>query len=103
MASERYEVAAAASFEEDLAVATSYMVERGGASAARRFLDRYAELRLLLGVFPGHGSPVGADGLRWRELSPFTAVYEYSDATHTVTLLRLHYRSSNWREGLEAE
>lgn len=103
MASERYEVAAAASFEEDLAVATSHMVERGGASAARRFLDRYAELRLLLGVFPGHGSPVGADGLRWRELSPCTAVYEYSDATHTVTLLRLHYRSSNWREGLEAE
>ena len=52
MASERYEVVAAASFEEDLAMATSYMVERGGVSAARRFLDRYAELRLLLGVSP---------------------------------------------------
>lgn len=103
MTSECYEVVAAASFEEDLAVATSYMVERGGVSAARRFLDRYAELRLLLGVFPGHGSPVGADGLRWRELRPLTAVYEYSDAAHIVTLLRLHYRSSNWREGFEAE
>lgn len=103
MASERYEVVASGSFEDDLAVATSYMFEQGGLTSARRFLDRYAELRLLLGVFPGHGLPVGASGLRWRELRPFTAVYEYSEETHQVTLLRLHYHSSNWREELEAE
>lgn len=100
MASIDYEVVTTLAFEEDLTAATEYMLETAGKMSTRRFLDAYAEMRLLLSVFPGHGPLVGAADLRWRSLPPFTAVYEVDEASRRVTLLRLHYRSSNWREDL---
>ena len=99
-ADSKYDVEAALSFEEDLTTAVEFMLKASGANAAKRFLDRYAEMCLLLQVFPYHGSPVGADDLLWRELRPFTAVYEIDAEAHRVLLLRLHYHSSNWRNEL---
>ena len=100
MTSPEYRVQATDAFEEDLTAATKYMLDSAGRLSAKRFLDRYAEMRLLLSAFPFHGSPVGAGGLRWRELNPFTAVYEIDEKRRSVTLLRLHYRASNWRTDL---
>ena len=66
---------------EDLTAATEYVLDSAGRSPAERF--------------PFHGPLVGAEGLRWREPKPFTAVYEIDEEHCRVTLLRLHYRASN--------
>lgn len=72
---------------EDLTAATEYMLDSAGRPSAKRFLDRYSEMRLLPSAFPFHGPLVGAEGLRWREPKPFTAVYEIDEEHRRVTLL----------------
>ena len=93
----RHVVEATASFERSLGEAVGYYVTQTVPGSASSFLDKYAELCVLLGAFPRHGSPVGDSGLWWRSLGVFTAVYDIDNEIGHVRLLELHYSKSNWR------
>lgn len=99
----RHEVVATKRFECDLEDAARFYLEQSGVLSARLFLDDYDSFVNLAAAFPGHGSPIGESGLRWRKLGVFVVVYcEQEDGA--VLLLRLYHISSNWRhriEGLE--
>lgn len=94
----RWRVLATDEFEGDLDEAAAYYLQASGPGSARRLLDAYDEMRGRLATLPGHGSNVGASGLRWVRLGTFTAVYEINESERVVTLLRLFYMTSNWRE-----
>lgn len=96
-----YAVETTASFESALDEAVRYYLGQVGPRAASRFLDGYAELCVVLGAFPCHGSPVGDSGLRWRSLGAFTAVYEIDEGLGCVRLMELHYSRSDWRSSKE--
>lgn len=103
MASPKFEVVASAAFADDLEDATSYYLEQSGPNSAARFLRAYDSFVDLLGTLPRHGSKVGESGLRWRKLGIFVAIYAIDDASHTVTLLRLYYLTSDWRRRVLGE
>lgn len=98
-----WRVLATDEFEGDLDEAVAYYLLASGPDSARRLLDAYDEMRGRLAALPGHGSNVGAGGLRWVRLGTFTAVYEANEGERVVTLLRLFYMTSNWRERILGE
>lgn len=100
-----YDVVATSLFEADLDSAVAYYLEQAGPRSAARFLDKYDAFRGLVAALPGHGSPVGDSGLRWRQLGMFVMVYsvrpvkpesQSGERGGTVTLLRLYYVSQGW-------
>ena len=96
-------VRATNAFLKDLEAAATYHLENAGPISASRFLDEYDSFRSLVSTFPGHGSPVGDSGLRWRKVGAFVAVYVEDSSSQEVLLLRLYYMTSNWRARTEGD
>ena len=98
-----YAVIATDLFEIDLDEAVSYYLQMAGPRSAASLLDDYDTMRELLKTLPGYGSNVYGTPYRWRPLKSFIAVYAIDDEARTVTLMRLFYLTSNWRERLLKE
>lgn len=98
MALDEYSVRTASAFEDDLDRAVSYYLRQSGPQSATRFLDEYDSFRETVSLLPGHGTPVGDSGLRWRPIGVFVVIYMVAEQDRSVMLLRLYYLSSNWKE-----
>lgn len=96
-----HEVLTTERFERDLEDAAHYYLEQSGPLSAGRFLDDYDSFVSLVAAFPGHGSPIGDSGLRWRKLGVFVAVYCEREEDGAILLLRLYHISSNWKHHIE--
>ena len=97
MGSNNYRVGVTDAFADDIEEAVTYCEMQSGKQSAARFLKRYDSFLELVSALPGHGSPIGDSGLRWRQLGVFVAVYQADEAGSVVTLLRLYHLSTNWR------
>lgn len=96
----RFRVVATDLFEDDLDAVLSYRLDTTGAASAKDFLDEYDAMCGLLAEFPGYGANVFETQYRWRPLKRFVAVYAVDEERSIVTLLRLFYMSSDWRDRL---
>lgn len=99
-----FEVVTTPAFDERLTSAVDYRVRSVGSSSARRLLDKYDELLLVLESHPLIGTLVykrntipEAEDIRWVLMDNYVVVYHVSSATGVVTLEDLFYKSSNWK------
>ena len=101
MASESYEVAITPAARDDLREAVAYYRRAAGKTSARKLMDRFDEVVSYLEAIPTAAARVADSEYRWLPVGRFILVYGIDEERKPVTIMRLHYESSNWRAVLE--